>query len=432
MVGNQRGPELKKISIDELRVGMYIHRLQHSWFNVPFYRRYVSSPRQIEKLREYGVRDIEVDLGKSEMSEEAAPEEVLAPNEAEKELFEKYSGLPESPRGERPAEPLDPIKEFHRLNRDVREAEQIVQKVQENITLTMRDAGMGRRVSVDVTGELVEEMIESVLNNDRALLALSLVENYHNYTYQHSINVAILMLTFGKYFNWDRAELRVAGLGALLHDVGKVYVPEVILNKPGGLTEAEFKIIRKHPLWSEEILRAVPRMPPRSLEVASQHHERYNGNGYPRGLPGYRLTKLGSVASLLDVFDALCADRPYRPAMTPNETLLFIYKEFKGQFIPGLFDQFVKCIGVYPVSSLVELDTGEVGVVVSLNREDQLHPSVILIQNAEGRKLPKPVIVDLRRRDPSTQKYIRNVSKALRPAERHLDVKEVITNGGDE
>ncbi len=432
MVGNQREPELKKISIDELRVGMYIHRLQHSWFNVPFYRRYVSSLRQIETLREYGIRDIEVDLSKSEVSEEAAPEELLARNEVEKELFKKYSGLPESPREERPAELLDPIGEFHRLNRDMREARKTVEKVQKNITLAMRDAGMGRRVSVDVTGDLVEEMIVSVLNNDRALLALSLVENYHNYTYQHSINVAILMLTFGKYFNWDRAELKVAGLGALLHDVGKVYVPEVILNKPSSLTEAEFKIIRKHPLWSEEILRVVPRMPPRSLEVASQHHERYNGNGYPRGLHDYRLTKLGSVAGLLDVFDALCADRPYRAAKTPNESLLFIYKEFKGQFTPGLFDQFVKCIGVYPVSSLVEIDTGEMGVVVSLNREDQLHPSVVLIQNAEGRALTKPIIADLRRRDPSTQKYLRNVVKVLRPAEHRVDVREVITNGVDE
>jgi putative nucleotidyltransferase with HDIG domain len=238
--------------------------------------------------------------------------------------------------------------------------------------------------------QTVEGLADAVTRNRTALIALTAMRNYDNYTFTHMVNVCILTMGQARALGIEGRLLREFGLSALMHDIGKVKTPKEILNKPDKLTDEEFTIMRQHTVNGAEILRRTPEMPILAPVVAFEHHLRIDGTGYPFGARRTALN-LGTVlCSISDVFDAMRSQRAYQEAH-PTDRILAVLKRNDGaQFDQHLIRRFVQLIGIYPPGNLVRLSTGEVGVVLKVHAPDPFRPRVRILFDAEGRRVDVP------------------------------------------
>ena len=263
---------------------------------------------------------------------------------------------------------------------------------------------------------IAKKVINSITVNPDALVTLTSLRSYDEYTFTHCINVAILAVAFGKYLGLSKEKLLLLGVGSLFHDIGKSRIPDRILNKPGKLTEGEFEIIKRHPQEGYDITKSMHSLPHDIVTIILEHHEKYNGRGYPRGLYHGDINQLANIVSVVDVYDALTSDRVYKEAMQPNDALSIVYEGQGEDFYPGLSELFVKCIGIYPVGSLVLLSSGYTAVVVRSNSEKPLEPTVQLVRDQMGRSCI-PEFIDL-----SAPGYSRNNKIKIKKS---LDIKSL-------
>jgi HD-GYP domain-containing protein (c-di-GMP phosphodiesterase class II) len=226
----------------------------------------------------------------------------------------------------------------------------------------------------------------------KAVINLSIVKNYDEYTYTHLINVTILSMFFSKFLGASDFVIKEVGMGAILHDIGKVKIPTSILHKPGELTEEELKIMKKHPIIGYFAIKDEPTVSTYAKKIVLFHHERFDGNGYPLGLKFDRIGRYPQIVSLADVFDALTSERPYKPSMSIPQTLNFIMKKSGIYFEPLLAQKFImemsKLYGLpspYAIGSFVLLNTGEKAVITQKDSEYTLRPTVLVIENALGK-----------------------------------------------
>jgi putative nucleotidyltransferase with HDIG domain len=250
-----------------------------------------------------------------------------------------------------------------------------------------------RHVDVTVAKTMVAGLAQAVSQNRSALLALTTLRNYDNYTFTHMVNVSILTMGQARGLGIDGPLLREFGLAGLMHDIGKVRMPLEILNKTSSLTDDESTIMKRHPVDGAEILRATPDMPPLAPVVAFEHHRRLDGTGYPE-IVRDGLNLATALCSISDVYDAMRSRRSYQPAR-PTDRILVVLKQSEGQFDRHLVRRFVQLIGIYPVGSLVRLDTGQVALVVNVHAPDPYRPHVRILIDAAGAKLDCPRDVNL-------------------------------------
>ena len=259
----------------------------------------------------------------------------------------------------------------------------------------MRDVRLGRAVSLENVEPLVDAVTESILSNGNALLGLVGIKNKDDYTFQHSVSVCTLMITFGRSLGLPADELREAGIGGLVHDIGKMLVPEEVLNKPGRLTDEEFDLIRRHPGDGHEILLGIGGVGEVALDITRHHHERIDGSGYPDRLAGDEISTMARMAAIVDVYDAITADRCYHKGMPATEALRKMWEWSANHFDRKLLASFMRCVGIYPVGSLVRLESGRLGVVIAQSSEDALKPMVRTFFNVRANAYTKPDVVDL-------------------------------------
>ncbi len=257
------------------------------------------------------------------------------------------------------------------------------------------DVRLGRPIDVERLQALVADMVASVIRNPDALIWFTQLREQHVYTALHSIRVAILALVLGRHLDLAVSELHVLGVGALLHDIGKLKVPGELLDKPEPLTDPEFELIKTHVPAGVKILEAASRIPVAAIEVAACHHERYTGGGYARGLAGDRIGLFGLIGAIVDSYDAMTSDRAYRQGRSPYEALGTLYAMRDKGYHAGLVDQFIQCLGTYPIGSVVELTNGAIGVVIAVNPRRYLRPTVALALNADNTPCPERTILDL-------------------------------------
>jgi HD-GYP domain-containing protein (c-di-GMP phosphodiesterase class II) len=213
--------------------------------------------------------------------------------------------------------------------------------------------------------ESVNEIVESVLRNPDAMMLLAKLKTKGDYEFVRAVDTSLLMITFGRFLQLERAQLNVLGLAGMLLDVGKIVVPDAVLRKPALLTPEEYELAKKHVWYSVEIVRKEKELPPEVLGIVLQHHERPDGNGYPHSLRGAEITLYGSIAGIVDSYSAMVSKRPYAEQLSPSNALGKLYKLRGTLFHQALIEQFIQCIGIYPVGSVVELNSGEVGVVIT-------------------------------------------------------------------
>lgn len=242
---------------------------------------------------------------------------------------------------------------------------------------------------------LVESMIDSIVDNPDALLLLTRLRKSAVSAYDHAIEVAILMLAFGRQMGFPREELAVLGLAGLLLDIGKLKLPEELLQKTQPYTVAEHSLVKRHVGFGEKILRSSRGISDKVIDIVSQHHEREDGSGYPRGLHHGEISVYGKMAAIVDVYRELTTANPNSSSLSTYEALQTMHGWAGKFFHPGLLEQFVQCIGIYPVGSLVELNTGEVAIVIAQSRVRRLRPRVVLILDSKKRPQASPVMLDL-------------------------------------
>lgn len=266
-------------------------------------------------------------------------------------------------------------------------------------TKVIRDSftrlGKNHNLDMRIVKQKVDGIIDEILMNRNILLNLSDIRTFDDYTFAHSVNVCILSIMTGITMGLSYSQLSELGLGALLHDIGKIRVNIDILNKPGELTREEFTEIKRHPEYGFEILRDYNDVPLLSSHIAFQHHERWDGQGYPRSLAGDNIHEYARIVAVTDVYDALLADRPYRPSYSLNQTLT-ILKRMAGIYLdPTCVTALIANIAVYPIGTVVQLSTGDIGVVVDVNREYPTRPVVRIVFDARKKRIVNIHEVDL-------------------------------------
>ncbi len=255
----------------------------------------------------------------------------------------------------------------------------------------------GRALDAPRVREAVTNMTDSVVRNPDAMLLLAKLKQQSAHTLDRALGVSIYMITFGRFLQLPREQLDLLGMLGMLQDVGKTRVPEEVLNKKESLSNVDLALCRSHVEHSIAILRETPGLPPELPELTALHHERFDGSGYHKGLKGEEIGLFGSIAGMIDCFDALTHPRPYGETLSPSNALNMLYGWRGGQFDGPLVEQFIQCIGIFPVGAIVELNSGDIGIVIAQNLVRRLLPRVMVVLDPKGNPKKPPLILDLAR-----------------------------------
>lgn len=371
---------LKRIPVDQLRLGMHLHAMCGPWLDHPFWRTkfVLSDPADLERLRTSGVQEVMIDnaLG----LDVELPPRVPAP----------------APAVAPPESAPEPRAPSRILTRDQRlaQARRLVQQSRQQVESLFDDARLGRALDVTSGRALVDEIAGSVIESPGALVSLVRLKSADEYTYLHSVAVCALMVSVSRQLGCDEGAVREAGLAGLMHDLGKAMMPMAVLNKPGRLTDAEFEIIRTHPRRGHDLLREAGQASDEVLDVCLHHHEKIDGSGYPERLAGDRISLVAKMGAVCDVYDAITSNRPYKVGWDPGESLRRM-AQWQGHFEPTVFQAFVKTIGIYPVGALVRLASGKLGVVLEQNPSSLLAPRVKVFFSTKSNMRIVPEEIDL-------------------------------------
>ena len=375
---------IKKIPITELKPGMYMHDVNCSWRVEPiFVRRYkMKTDEQVEMIRELGVREVYIDTSLGDDLPGAPTEDEV--RWALEEAIQKLGRHSE-------------VAVHHRLVSPAELSEAIV--VHDSATRLIRqlmgDVRLGHQIEFDAISEAMQGIGQTMLSSFGAIIQLGQLKTTDDYTFQHSVGVCALLTAFCKVLGLNRQTTSDVGIGALLHDIGKVRVPLEVLNKPGRLSDAEFEAIRLHVQHGRDIIADASWISPSSRNVLEQHHERYDGSGYPGGLKGSEISPFGQMAAIVDVYDAITAERVYHKPMMPAEALRKIQEWSRFHFNEELVGHFICSLGIYPLKTLVLLESGLLGIVIDQNPADLMRPVLLVVYDTRLPGIVSPYQLDL-------------------------------------
>ena len=363
----------KNLPVAELKFGMYVASLDRPWTDTPFmFQGFVlETEEQLEILKKF-CKSVFVDEARSELRE-------LAPLK------------PFTPR----------YKVQVPVEREVEKAKAAHRSTQATVREMLQSVRVNRTLDTSSVEQAVTSMTESVLRNPDALLLFSRLREKGDYLHSHALDTAVYMTSFGRFLELSVDQISLLGYVGLMQDVGKLRVPDEILKKRERLTVAEMEQARQHVQHSIDILRETRGLPPEVAELAALHHERRDGSGYPKGLKGAEIGMIGCIAAIADVFDALTGERPYANAVSPSTALSMLYKWRGTLFDATLIEQFIRFVGIFPLGSVVEFNSGEIGIVIAQNLQKRLQPRVMIIRDPSGAELKPQKLLDLSR-EPKT------------------------------
>jgi len=368
---------IKRVQANEVRLGMYIHEIRGNWMEHPFWRKSfkLAQQKDLDKLVSSNLEAIWIDTNKGLDVVKANPVKILDGVDSDK---------PQSIK--KPVARVLVEEELH-------VAKKIQNKAKEAVAAMFADVRMGKALEIEEAELLVNEINQSMERNPNALLTLIRLKNVNEYTYMHSVAVCVLMVALGRHLGLSEVQIKQAGTAGLLHDIGKMVIPNEVLNKPGKLTDEEFTIMKSHPVRGWEILKSCYQVHESALDVCLHHHERVDGKGYPEKLSGDALTLFARMGAVCDVYDAISSDRCYKAAWSPAESIRKMASWKDGHFDESIFQAFVKTVGIYPSGTLLKLKSGRLGVVMEQSTKKLTTPIVkIFFSTRANAHIPAEII----------------------------------------
>lgn len=414
---------LVRVEVVDLAHGLYVAELDRPWSDVPvmFQGFEIRDNEELEILRMH-CEHVFVDPGRSraeavrklETSTPAPEPEQHAPGQARErtDLADVF------------AQARQPDKDaFQGLINEAHE--------RRGVALDFLDDAMGqvldgKDLDTDGARQAVGELASVVSRNTAASLWLTNLRDRDEYTTRHALNVCVLMLAFGVHNGFERNELERFAMGCLLIDVGMTRMPKKLLEKPAALSADEWKIMKTHPQAGVEIVKAAGFVPRETLDIIELHHERLNGSGYPHGLEGGKIPLHARLAGLFDSYDAMTSPRIYQDATPPDRVLQYLHNEAEETFGVTPVQQFIRCVGLYPVGSVVELDNGAAGVVVGSRPDARVRPTVLLVRTPDGDFYDKRILLNLAADPDAGGPPARTVRRVLDPVAEGIDVPGIV------
>ena len=365
-----------KICVSELRVGMYVAKLDREWLDTPFLMQgfYLESQDDIEIVCQY-CKEVWIDASRK------APGIHLDRRETH---TDSTSTIP----AKKYPRQSDIFQEHKRSSKAFGQARSLTKSL-------LDDVQLGGVINTEAAKATVNECVQSVMRHPDALMWMTRLRKESEYTADHSLNVCVLAVAFGRHLGMSEQDLQHIGLCGLLHDVGKMRVPDEVLNKPGKLTPKEMRMMMAHTVHGRNLLLSAGNVYTGAVDVAYSHHERIDGQGYPRKLSADKISLFSRIISIVDAYDAMTADRCYQRAKTSTEALKIIYEERGKQFDERLALAFLETVGLYPPGSIVELGSGDIGVVIENSQSYRHLPIVSVVLDADKNPYPKPQTYNL-------------------------------------
>ncbi len=383
---------LKRISVDDVRLGMHIQKFCGAWIDHPFWRSkfVLQSEDELRAIRSSAVREVWIDVSRGL---DVATPPVSLPPTLSAEAFEAEEQR-EQAADVRPTTTADELKR----------ATAILNQARGAVSHMLSEARMGRAIDQNIAREVAHEITNSVLRNGHALISLVRLKTTDDYSYMHSVAVCALMVALARQLALDDETTRRAGFAGLMHDIGKMHIPLDILNKPGRLTDQEFNTVQNHPVSGHELLQRAGVVDDIALDVCLHHHEKLDGTGYPNRLKGEQISMYARMGAVCDIYDAITSNRPYKRGWDPAESLKRMAEWTGSHLDTRIFQAFVRSLGIYPIGSLVMLNSGKLAVVVDQSGTSLLKPVVKTVYSTKSQERLVPTLIDLA--DPNTRHCI--------------------------
>lgn len=376
---------IRKLSVDQLLPGMYVVDLHKRWLDHSIWikRFKVRDESHVWELKEQGITEVSID---TEKGIDLPPSPMARINAVE----QKFKSL---------AEIKAAMSHSVSLGEERRRATRLLSEASGTVNGLMVAAKAGLSVDAAQLEPVVGKMMESVIRNPDALVPLARLKRQAAYATDHAVATAALIIAFGRQLAMPEPEIEKLALGTMVKDIGNSALDARLVTKPGMLSRAEYSIVQSHVEQGLAVLEATSRLSEISVAVVLEHHERYNGSGYPYRMAGDEISVAGRMAAIVDTYDAMTSERPYRTAIPPSHALRQLYDEGGTQYDPALVAAFVKTVGIYPVGTLVLLESGHLAVVEQMHPNNMLTPIVRVIYHV-GRKqyVTVPAEVDLARK----------------------------------
>ena len=382
----------KKVNVENLALGMYVTELDRPWLESPFLFQgfFLTTQKHIDAVSD--VCDfVFIDTTR---------------------IIEKEPEYLQEETRKNIVYPPPPIKQVS-FGDEINQADSVFQKTSNLIKGFMNNLGINQHLDIDEAKQAVNEVVKSVIKTPDALMWLTQLKNKDEYTSQHSMNVCVLSVALGRHIGLNESDLNELGLCGMLHDMGKMLIPNKILNKPGKLEGKEIKIMKHHTTLGLKILKkSRGRVPLSVINVAYSHHERVDGKGYPRGIGQDQLSRATRIVSICDMYDALTSDRIYRKGCSHVEAIDVLTKMSGNHLDYALVVKFIECMSVYPPGSIVEFTNDEVGIVTEVNQDEKLRPQVVLLLGND-KKPRKEKLIDLSKRQRDFEGEVYTIRRTL-------------------
>lgn len=388
---------IKKIPLSQLKKGMYVLSLftKNKDLSVKS-EGYILKESSIKQLKKSNVTYVEIDPSRTKQDKIEKEKNTIASEDT-----------PITNKSNEPTTSLD--NEMKKANKLYNNAKVLQKKILSDIT-------SNKVIDTEAVQESTNTIVDSIFRNQDALSCMSRLRIKDDYLVEHSLNVSILMTIFCKHLKVEREIMEQLALGAFLHDIGKVFIPDNILNKPGKFTDEEYEIMKKHVLLGVKVLEETPNIPDIVMSVVNEHHERIDGKGYPHQLSADKISQYGRMIAIVDSYDAMTADRVYRAGMHPIKVFK-ILSESLNSYDNELVKQFIQCLGLYPIGTLVKLKSGKVGFISQLNKSKPLQPYVRVFYNTRLNQIISMEEIDL-----SKPKYNDQIDCCIKPEESNIDL----------
>jgi HD-GYP domain-containing protein (c-di-GMP phosphodiesterase class II) len=405
-----------KLAVEDLQIGMYVSDLDRSWLETPFMLQglLLKEDKDIQKMKEICTY-VYVDVDKSTgiiMQDLLNKRDYI--NKQQKNFIDTIVLNKDELK---PAE----FKQQAQIANNLRE------RTHEYIQQTFKQICEKGNVDVNKAKEVVSELVSNVLEGNDAMMWLTYLKDRDEFTAVHSINVCIYSISFGRFLGLSEQEINTLGLGALLHDVGNIKIPEKLLKKPGKLTKDEFTLMKAHAFLGYELLKQDSGMPPEALDIILNHHERIGGHGYPNAKRNEEISHFSRIVAIIDVYDALTTDRPYKDGLNSRTAIDKLYNLAPDNYAQDLVESFIKFMGIYPIGSIVELSTGHTAVVIANNDKNHLKPIVGLVLNRKQEPYETIRLLNMLSNVWYKSGHEVTINKILEKGARGIDIQSVVS-----